>query len=229
MHSQKSSKMHPQMDNHLACVNSVRWSGSGKFLASAGDDQRVILWTKSAYGGGAVFGSGKVNHESYRYSTLSKMYCLKSFISILSFRVAHTLRIHDGDVLDIAWSPGDVWLATASVDNTVVVWDVEKLPTTVAILKGHTGHVKGVTWDPVGKYLATQSADKTLRVWRTSDWGEEAKISEPFEECGGTTHVLRLDWSPDGAYIVSAHAMNGGGPTAQILERDGWRLVPLYV
>ena len=55
-----------------------------------------------------------------------------------------------------------------------------------------------MTWDPVGKYLATQSADKTLRVWRTSDWGEEAMVSEPFEECGGTTHVLRLDWSPDG-------------------------------
>lgn len=50
----------------------------------------------------------------------------------------------------------------------------------------------------MGKYLATQSADKTLRVWRTSDWGEEAMVSEPFEECGGTTHVLRLDWSPDG-------------------------------
>ena len=149
----------------------------------------------------------------------SKLFC----------RVAHTLRIHDGDVLDIAWSPGDVWLATASVDNTVVVWDVEKLPSTVAILKGHTGHVKGVTWDPVGKYLATQSADKTLRVWRTSDWGEEAQISEPFEECGGTTHVLRLDWSPDGAYIVSAHAMNGGGPTAQILDRDGWKFEKDFV
>jgi len=202
-------KMLCQMDNHLACVNSVRWSHSGKFLASAGDDQRVILWTKSAHGGGAIFGSSKVNHESYR--------------------VAHTLRIHDGDVLDIAWSPGDVWLATASVDNTVVVWDVEKLPSTVAILKGHTGHVKGVTWDPVGKYLATQSADKTLRVWRTSDWGEDARISEPFEECGGTTHVLRLDWSPDGAYLVSAHAMNGGGPTAQILERDGWKFEKDFV
>lgn len=203
-------KMLCQMDNHLACVNSVRWSGSGKFLASAGDDQRVILWTKSAYGGGAVFGGGgKVNHESYK--------------------VAHTLRIHDGDVLDIAWSPGDVWLATASVDNTVVVWDVEKLPSTVAILKGHTGHVKGVTWDPVGKYLATQSADKTLRVWRTSDWGEESAVSEPFEECGGTTHVLRLDWSPDGQYLVSAHAMNGGGPTAQIIDREGWKFEKDFV
>ena len=57
--------------------------------------------------------------------------------------MAHTLRLHDGDILDVSWSPGDVWLATASVDNTVVIWDVDKLPSTVAILKGHTGHVKG--------------------------------------------------------------------------------------
>merc|ERR1719483_706116 len=55
-------------------------------------------------------------------------------------------------------------------------------------------------------------------------------VSEPFEECGGTpTHVLRLDWSPDGQYLVSAHAMNGGGPTAQILERDGWKFEKDFV
>jgi hypothetical protein len=41
-------------------------------------------------------------------------------------------------------------------------------------------------------------------------------------QCGGTTHVLRMGWSPDGQYLVSAHAMNGGGPTAQIIEREGW-------
>lgn len=32
------------------------------------------------------------------------------------------------------------------------------------------------------------------------------------------THVLRLNWSPDGQYLVSAHASNSGGPTAQIIE-----------
>jgi hypothetical protein len=42
-------------------------------------------------------------------------------------------------------------------------------------------------------------------------------------QCGGTTHVLRLNWSPDGQYIVSAHAMNNSGPTAQIIEREGWQ------
>lgn len=32
-----------------------------------------------------------------------------------------------------------------------------------------------------------------------------------------------MSWSPDGLYLVSAHAMNGGGPTAQIIEREEWR------
>lgn len=35
--------------------------------------------------------------------------------------------------------------------------------------------------------------------------------------------MLRLSWSPDGQYLVSAHAMNNSGPTAQIIERDGWK------
>lgn len=38
-----------------------------------------------------------------------------------------------------------------------------------------------------------------------------------------STHVLRLSWSPDGGYLVSAHAMNNAGPTAQIIERNGWQ------
>ena len=72
----------------------------------------------------------------------------------------------------------------------------------VKVLRGHTSMVKGVTWDPIGKYVATQSDDKTLIVWRTSDWLQEKTISEPFKEAGGTTHALRLGWSPDGSYMV---------------------------
>lgn len=80
-----------------------------------------------------------------------------------------------------------------------------------------------MTWDPVGKYIASQSDDKSLRIWRTSDWQQQEVVKEPFVDCSATTHVLRLSWSPDGQYLVSSHAMNGGGPTAQIVEREGWR------
>lgn len=198
-------KMLCQMDNHEACVNCVRWSHSGRFLASGGDDKLIMVWKINQYSGGnTVFGTGggTVNVESWRCSA--------------------TLRGHDGDVLDLAWSTHDAWLASCSVDNTVIVWNALKLPETIAVLKGHSGLVKGVTWDPVGKYLASQSEDRTLRVWRTVDWKEEQVIKEPFEKCAGSTHVLRLNWSPDGNVLVSAHAMNGPGPTAQIIQRDGW-------
>ena len=77
-----------------------------------------MIWKKSAYGGGSsVFGGGgKINHESWR--------------------IVHTLRSHSGDILDLAWSPGDRLLATASVDNTVIVWNGQSLPEMLVTLKG---------------------------------------------------------------------------------------------
>uniref|UniRef100_A0A8C3K7J8 Protein HIRA n=1 Tax=Calidris pygmaea TaxID=425635 RepID=A0A8C3K7J8_9CHAR len=150
-------KMLCQMDNHLACVNCVRWSNNGVYLASGGDDKLIMVWKRAA------------------------------------------------------------------VDNTVVIWNAVKFPEILATLKGHSGLVKGLTWDPVGKYIASQADDRSLKVWRTMDWQLETSITKPFDECGGTTHVLRLSWSPDGHYLVSAHAMNNSGPTAQIIERDGWK------
>ena len=32
----------------------------------------------------------------------------------------------------------------------------------------------------------------------------------------------RLNWSPDGQQLVSAHAMNNCGSVAQIIDREGW-------
>lgn len=49
-------------------------------------------------------------------------------MNVETWRCISTLRGHLGDVLDIAWSPQDVWIATASVDNTIIVWDATKLP-----------------------------------------------------------------------------------------------------
>ena len=191
-----------EMSNHLGCVNCVRWSLDGKWLASGGDDAIVMIW-QIKYQGVVKSTFGGTSHEQWG--------CV------------HMLRGHNGDILDLSWSSDQKYLASCSVDNTIVIWNAKDLPQKFTIITGHEGLVKGVTWDPVGKYLATQSDDRSVRVWRTDNWKEVKQISEPFKRCGGTTHVLRLSWSPDGKYIVSAHSLNNDGPTAQIIERGDWK------
>ena len=195
-----------ELTNHLACVNCVRWSHDGKWLASCGDDALVMIWQIRYQG--AKLSSSSLGGDS---------------MSAEQWGLVHMLRGHNGDVLDLAWSKDLRYLASASVDNSIIIWNAAKFPEKSAVVTGHSGLVKGITWDPVGKYLASQSDDRTLRLWRTGDWKEEKLISEPFKKCGGTTHVLRLCWSPDGKYVVSAHALNNDGPTAHIIERTGWK------
>ena len=149
------AKLLCQMDNHLgrvhcivqlsanldksfsfsACVNCVRWSNSGQYLASGGDDKLVMIWQLSRYTGSSTIfgGGGKTNVEHWR--------CVS------------TLRGHSGDVLDLGWSPNDQYLASSSVDNTIRIWNMMSMPESVAVLKGHTGLVKGIAWDPVGQLL----------------------------------------------------------------------------
>lgn len=202
-HKENVPKLLSKIDSHLQCVNAVRWCNSGSYLASAGDDQLIMIWTLS----GQYSGPGPTEQ----------------------YRTVATLRSHSGDILDLSWSHDDQWLASCSVDNMVVVWNAQRWPEIVKILNGHSGLVKGITWDPIGKYLASQSDDKTLRVWRVSDWSEEVNIQEPFGECGGTTHFLRLSWSPDGQFLVSAQAMNNCGSVAKIIERQNWSATKDFV
>lgn len=199
-----------QMDNHLACINCVRWSNHGKYLASAGDDKNLMVWQLA----------GRLNHHPTNCQSQNNVF---ESANVEQWRCIATLNGHNGDILDLSWSHSDHYLASCSVDNMVIVWDATNFPQVVTKITGHTGLVKGVSWDPTGKFLASQSDDKTLRVWRTTDWTEEVAVKEPFKECGGTTHVLRLNWSPDGQTLVSAHAMNNAGSVAQLIERNGWK------
>ncbi|VDP99150.1 unnamed protein product, partial [Trichobilharzia regenti] len=205
-----------QMDSHQACVNCVRWSPTGRWLASAGMDKVIMLWSKTAATSRPiqVFGS----KEPTKFTE--------------HWRCVSTLRGHSGDIIDLSWSHDGNRLASTSVDNSVIVWCRQKLPNgggyannsfcIQATLRGHQGFVKGVTWDPVGRYLASQGDDLTVKIWRTADWQEEASISKPFAKASGQSQVMRLSWSLDGSTLASPHAVNNGFPTAKLIDRNNW-------
>lgn len=191
----------------------MRFSPSGRYLATGSDDTVCLIWEYDPNGtsGGSFgsFGSSEQNIESWK--------------------IHRRLIGHESDVVDLAWSADkeDSFLATVGLDSVVNVWSgpgrngspgFER----VRRIAGHDGFVKGVVWDPKGQYLATQSDDKTLKIWRTSDWTCAKVITDPFQNSPSSNFFGRMSWSPDGAHIVAANAMNGPVFVASIIERGSW-------
>jgi len=66
-------------------------------------------------------------------------------------------------VLGVSFSPDGEIVATASVDNTVKLWNSNGLLLTT--LTGHTGGVRKGVFSPQGTFLVSTSMDQTAIVW----------------------------------------------------------------
>ncbi|KAK0394968.1 hypothetical protein QR680_001034 [Steinernema hermaphroditum] len=197
---------------HQKILNCVRWSkiDNGQYFACGGDDAEVFVYHYE----GRIKSGGTLGASPYLCTENERYKCV------------HRLIGHSMDVLHLEWSHDGRFLASSSVDGTVIIWDATNLPTKLVVLDekrgGHTESVKGISFDPVGKFFLSQSADKTLKVWTADDWKCVTTVKKPFEGSGTSTMFLRQDWSPDGSYIVAPGATNNGGPTSQIIGRNGW-------
>ena len=93
------------------------------------------------------------------------------------------------EVLFVAWS-GDSRLASASADNTVIVWDLESGQPAQS-LQGHTLRINSVAWLRDGR-LASASADNTVIVW-------DLESGQPAQTLQGHTGVVwSVAWSGAG-------------------------------
>ncbi|KAN0059613.1 HIR complex subunit [Thecaphora frezii] len=196
-------KLLSTLARHTGSVLVVRWSNSGRFLASGSDDTVALIWDldHSGMGNAGSFGSTELNVESWRPH--------------------RRLAAHESDVVDIAWSDDDEFIATVGLDSLAYVWSgvtFDKLRK----IDGHHGFVKGVVFDPLGQYLATASDDKTVKVWRTDDWTLAADISDPFATSPSSTFFRRPSWSPDGDLLLCANAMSGPVFVSSVVKRVDW-------
>lgn len=89
--------------------------------------------------------------------------------SLPTFNLARTLNSHSEGVSDVAFSADSSFLASASDDRTVRIWDVEggeaSSEGSVRVLRGHLSAVFCVAWNPRGDLVASGGMDETVRVW----------------------------------------------------------------
>lgn len=188
---------------HTKAVNVVRFSPNGELLASGGDDAAILLW--------------KLNDSKEPEQTAVFQEDDESQLNKESWSVVKTLRGHIEDVYDICWTRDGNFMVSGSVDNTAIMWDINK-GQKLCILNDHKSYVQGVTWDPLGQYIATLSCDRVMRVYSThtkkkafciskmSSGGNaegEVKQYRMFHDDSMRSFFRRLSFTPDGSFLLA--------------------------
>lgn len=106
---------------------------------------------------------------------------------------------HWAAVNGCALSADGRWLASASSDQSVVLWSLAERGVR-QVLAGHGAAVNGCAFSPDGHLLASAGADGTLRLWRTDD-GQALQV---LQERG--TAWSRCAFTPDGRSVIGAAA-----------------------
>ncbi|XP_052896008.1 chromatin assembly factor 1 subunit B [Anopheles moucheti] len=189
------------LTRHQRAVNAVRWSPSGELLASGDDESVIFIWKQ------------KGETETLNILDTTNDQDKETWLTL------KILRGHMEDVYDLSWSANSQFLISGSVDNTAIVWDVQR-GKNQAILQEHKGFVQGVAWDPQNKYLATLSTDRSFRVYdvqtkRVVSRCNKCVLPVPeahplrdktvrlFHDDTLQTFFRRLCFSPDGNLIVT--------------------------
>ncbi len=189
---------------HQGDVRSVAVSRDGAWVASAGRDSRVILWSVS---------SGRPLRILEGHSEGVWCVAFAPHAAILASgggdqtvrlwsaetgELLATLTGHGSTVHQLAFSPDGKTLASAGgFDKTCRLWDVQT-GRVLAVLDRHTDAVLCLAFSPDGRKLASSGYDGAVHLWSVAGPQFEAELRP------GREVVRSVAFSPDGRRLACA-------------------------
>ncbi|OJD28424.1 hypothetical protein ACJ73_00172 [Blastomyces percursus] len=103
---------------------------------------------------------------------------------------------HQKEVNHVTFSPDGAYIASASFDNHVKLWNARD-GKFISSLRGHVGAVYQCCFSADSRLLVSSSKDTTLKVW-------DVRTGKLFMDLPGhLDEVYAVDWSPDGEKVGS--------------------------
>ncbi|OWY65263.1 hypothetical protein B7486_42840 [cyanobacterium TDX16] len=207
-------KERTRLEEHSSPVTSVSFSPDGQKIASAGWDNKVILWnihgqkiqTLKGHTDGvlsvSVSSDGKTIASAGWDSTV-KLWSLDNGQEITTLINNNTKK---NWVYSVSFSPDSQKVAVASEDGTVKLWNINTQET--KIIGRHSSTVNSVIFSPDGKMLASSSNDGTVKLWNLDGTSianlELCSKDNDSVDAICTNTVDDLSFSPDGKMLASA-------------------------
>ncbi|XP_015442431.1 katanin p80 WD40 repeat-containing subunit B1 isoform X1 [Pteropus alecto] len=156
---------------HASNVSSlVLGKGSGRLLATGGDDCRVNLWSINKPNCIMSLTGHTSPVESVRLNTPEELIVAGSqsgSIRVWDLEAAKILRTlvgHKANICSLDFHPYGEFVASGSQDTNIKLWDIRRKGC-VFRYRGHSQAVRCLRFSPDGKWLASAADDHTVKLW----------------------------------------------------------------
>lgn len=90
-----------------------------------------------------------------------------------NYQHINQIAAHQFAIYSIVFSPNNKWMATASMDKVIRIWDANTFELKKEINRkdhgGHTNSVNKLLWSNYNDYLISASDDRTVMIWKITD------------------------------------------------------------